>query len=464
MHVSPVTAGSRRRAGTRALRSWNARRHAAASVAGDPHEGGFTVVEMLVGIGIFAIIAVGFAQTMATSLRVQVVSRQRTAAVQLATEQVERARALDYDQVGIIGGNPPGTLPAEQDVTVGRLTYHVAAAVGFVDDPIPGGFSTYANYKRLEIVVTSPSGLRLAHLSTVVAPPTQPSLNKAVVKVQVVDVGTNQPLPGVAVQLSGGPDGLRMATTGADGGATFASLTPNPVATPQTSYRLGATLGGYVVLADDLPPAPAAQQVLAAGQVFSTVLRMYKPATIVADLVDENGAPYTGAAEVTVSSKRGTGTVAATDGQATVTTLDGEPLVPGLDYVIGARTADGTRFASVVRATVPAGYPDTLVHHVTLALRPMATQPLQVHVRDSADQPISGAVVFAVGGDEDAIVVGTTNAGGIALLDVPAGTSAPYVVRAEAQLGYDAGQVTATLQADGTTVAPTLVLAQAAAP
>jgi prepilin-type N-terminal cleavage/methylation domain-containing protein len=145
----------------------------------DDAQGGFSVIEVMVGLGIFAVLAIGFASTMATSLSAQVRSRQRATANQLATQQVEQARTLAYDDVGTVGGNPVGTLQPSSTVAVGTATYEVRTAVELVADRVDTAFATQADYKRLTVTVALPGrSTTLARLRTLIAPPTQPSLTR----------------------------------------------------------------------------------------------------------------------------------------------------------------------------------------------------------------------------------------------------------------------------------------------
>src|SRR5215213_6417591 len=66
---------------------------------------GFTLIEVVVALGVFAILATAFASTLSSSLRSLSVSRQRTTAEQLASSQMEELRRITYDDLGTVGGN-----------------------------------------------------------------------------------------------------------------------------------------------------------------------------------------------------------------------------------------------------------------------------------------------------------------------------------------------------------------------
>ena len=243
---------------------------------------------------VFSILVVGFALLFASSLKSFSASRARTAAEQLASTELEKARAIGWANLGTVAGNPPGLLvPGPETVTVGNLALAVTRRVELIDDPVPLGFSTGANYKRVIIKVSAAVMTTPVQFETIVAPPIQPSLYSAVIKTQVIYNVGSTPIPGATVALTGGPSSDRSDTTDATGLATFAALTPNPSTT--TYYTATPSLTGW-------KPAPSVaadgQISVAPGDVTTRTLKMYKPGTITLTVVDLGGDPVT--ANVTV--------------------------------------------------------------------------------------------------------------------------------------------------------------------
>ena len=303
--------------------------------AGIGDEKGFAIVEVLVGMGIFAIIAIGFAGTMAGALRTQITTRARTTATQLATQQVEEVRSLAYDQVGTVGGNPSGTLPAERTETVDTSEFVVRTVVEYVDDPVPSAFRTYANYKRLTVVVADPdSGASLARMRTIIAPPTQPSLTRAVVQAKVTELDKITALAGVGIRISGGPSGAQQGSTDDAGEATFAALLPTDGGLPYEIEVTGLP-AGWTIVPEDLLPANAETQALAT-QTVVVRLRAYRVASFDVQLTS-GGAPFVGPASVTISSDDwGSETFAVAGGQLAVSSVAGRTVMSGADYDVTA--------------------------------------------------------------------------------------------------------------------------------
>lgn len=189
---------------------------------------------------------------------------------------------------------------------------------------------------------------------------------------------------------------------------------------------------------------------LTAGQLFTTAVRIFKPATINVDLRNSAGGQFAGTATVTVNSSRGAETFSTSVGTLTLTRVAGSSIVPSLEYTIGA--TDGlTQFARAVAKAVPDNYPALLSSTFTLTMSSYPTAKLQVQVRDSAGGPIPGAQVIAEAGPQSVFVGGTANAGGIWDIDVPSGAT-EYTVTVPAQGAYGAAQARAVVAGPGTTV------------
>jgi prepilin-type N-terminal cleavage/methylation domain-containing protein len=406
---------------------------------------GFTIIEVLAATVVFAILATAFAATLSASLRSFAASKARTKAEQIASSELEEAHRLAYADLGTVGGNPPGVLPATRTVADGGRQLQVATRVSYVNDPVPSHGQTGADYKSVRVTVTlvgSPTVL--AQMSTLVAPPAAPSLSKGQIKAQVVDYALNQPVAGATVTLGSGPDAPRSDVTDADGQVSFAALAPTAASGTTSKYTLTASATGYQTLPEDLPPAPSASSALAASAVYSTVLRVFRPATITVHLVDVTGAPFTAAAEISISSSRGAGTFAATGADTVITSVAGEALIPSVSYTIGA-TGTGVVAASST-VVVPGDSPANPVGDVTLVMQSTASGQIEVHVQSILGTPIVGAAVEVTGGPAAIALAGVTNTSGVATITVPAGETPSYTVVVPSRLGF--------LQATGTIAGP----------
>jgi len=123
------------------------------------NKGGFGLVETIVGVAIFVLVAVSAYSAFSQILRVLSVLKTKTLATNLASEQIEIVRNLPYSDVGIINGLPVGKIPREQNLVRDGITFKVVTSVQDVDDPFDGQIGktpndlSPADYKLVEIVL-----------------------------------------------------------------------------------------------------------------------------------------------------------------------------------------------------------------------------------------------------------------------------------------------------------------------
>jgi hypothetical protein len=405
-------------------------------------QGGFTLVELVATTVVFLAVAAPLGAVLSTAGVLERGNRQVLLADEMADSVIESARALPYDSVGTSNGNPPGDIPAVQTLSNKGLTATVTTRVSYVNDRVPTAVATEADYKRITVTVQrSTDGHQLTQKSTFVSAATAPAYggaNYVIVKATVIDLVQNAPLPGTVVTLQNGPSPLRTDTADAAGYVSFPALTANPTTGPQAYYDLTSALSGYVQYKDDTPPRTPAHAQLAPGQTFTTTIRMYKPATVLVNLVDSTGQKYAGNATVTIGSSRGGQTFTWSNGMAPITSIAGEPVVPGLTYTVSAQTSGGY-WAPAVSAPVPPAYPTNLISSLNLALgtTQFTTRTLTVTVRKNT-APVANALVTVSGGPASTYLTGVTNGQGQVALAVPSGSQV-YTVGATGSAGEGTG-------------------------
>ncbi len=422
-------------------------------------QAGFSYIEILIGIVILAIVAGGIAQGLAQTSASLGTSKVETTATKLASAELDRAQRMAYDDVGVVGGSPPGEILATRNVVVGSVTYKVDVDVTYVDDPALGQPQTYVNYKKVAVTVTPQTARAHAYSqTTLVAPPAIGAISgKLTIIVTVIDALTDDPVAGapVTADLSTSPTQTR--STGADGKVVFAGLEPSaiPVSDPKYKYRLTVGLTDPWVTHPDNVPA-LAQQHLTASQTWTTTLKVFKRATINVNLRDAaTGQLITehSQAQVTtpgpaVLSEQQEGT----SGAYVFSTIGSKAIPPSeSDFTVAAQ-ADCYLDASIQRP-VPTGYPEQ--HDRDLRLRDDAGPSgyLDVTVRSvsSGNPPIAGAQVQVSGGQSNiAPRVRLTDVNGFVRLCVPPSGTVSYVVSV-AHPGYGAGSVLAAVNQNQTT-------------
>jgi type II secretory pathway pseudopilin PulG len=413
-------------------------------------DGGFTLIEAVFAMILFAGLAAAMAGLLTSAITANNLARQRTLADQAAMEQIESIRRLDYDDVGTILGNPPGTVAPTSSVNLTGLDATVTVQIRYVDDPTPTSYETSANYKRVMVSIRRDSDNRLlAREVTYVAPTSRTpfgGVNLAIVHPLVIDYGLNVPVEGVTVNLLTGPSAPRSDTTDDTGQVIFQKLDPNATATcPSDCYDLTAVLSGYEQL-----DAPTRLNV-GPGQTGTPTIQIYRPGTINVVLQDTGGAPYTGTASVKLTSARNgaTETFTVSGGSATITAVNGESIVPSVQYTAEGFAPGGTpACASPVTQYVPDNYPTVLSTTFTLTMAACPSGDVDVTVNWGGPAP--GATVTLSGGPYSLPpVTGTTNSSGqVSFSNVPSG--AGYTVEASMS-GTDATPQTVSVTTGSTT-------------
>jgi prepilin-type N-terminal cleavage/methylation domain-containing protein len=136
---------------------------------------GFTLIESLLAIGIFAVISFGIYFSYSNLIDAIIASQSRMAALAVIDNEMEVIRNMAYWDVGTVGGSPAGILLPERNVKVGGGFYKLRTYVRNIDDPYDGTApddSSPADYKLVEMDLTCEGCLRLADINatTIVAP------------------------------------------------------------------------------------------------------------------------------------------------------------------------------------------------------------------------------------------------------------------------------------------------------
>lgn len=99
---------------------------------------GFTLIEVLIGIAVFSVVAWASYAGFASIFEALTVLRARGAAANLANEQFEILRNLPYSDVGIKNGVPAGEFPREQILVRDGIRFTVTTTIRNIDLPQDG--------------------------------------------------------------------------------------------------------------------------------------------------------------------------------------------------------------------------------------------------------------------------------------------------------------------------------------
>jgi len=119
---------------------------------------GFSLVEVM-----FAAVIAFFMLTAMFGVVVASAGGSRSASVEsvgtaVGNQMIEQVRSLEYVNIGIVGGDPAGTLLADETVVSHGQSFTVHRVVTWIDDPSNGGTPNDRDYKYVHITVQGPEG------------------------------------------------------------------------------------------------------------------------------------------------------------------------------------------------------------------------------------------------------------------------------------------------------------------
>jgi prepilin-type N-terminal cleavage/methylation domain-containing protein len=103
---------------------------------------GFTLVETLVGVAVFLIIATATYQAYVSLFMLINLNQYKILALNLANEQFEIIRNMPYADVGIVSGIPNGKIPHIQTLVRGGVTFTVTTTIRNIDLPFDGAIGS----------------------------------------------------------------------------------------------------------------------------------------------------------------------------------------------------------------------------------------------------------------------------------------------------------------------------------
>jgi prepilin-type N-terminal cleavage/methylation domain-containing protein len=339
---------------------------------------GFTVVEVLVAMMVFAIIALGVGYSTLTTMRMSSDARSREVAANLAASEIDTVRAI---------GDPFAVFDAKHDVTVSGTTYTVKRSAGWVSTTgTVGGCGTGTGtlqYKRVNVGVSWPAQFgagTAAHADTVLAPRgrlADPTSGSVLVSVLGADgTGTS----GVAVSITSGGAAVTSPISATDmDGCSYA------LKVPEGTYNVTLSRAGY--LDQSQQAAPTASVSVVKGRTVSAAFS-YARATSYTVRYAGGGTPAPALPDdLSVSWFGGTG-LSVTRGAPSVVSL--YPFPSGYTAVAGSVVTAGGSTVTCASLDPGSWAAGTIAgKRVAAGSRPVATAP------DSIEVPMGQLTVAA---------------------------------------------------------------------
>jgi len=123
---------------------------------------GFTLIETLLGMTLFVIVALSIYLAYSNLLDILIASQSNSTSISLLENELETIRNMPYPDIGIQGGSPPGIIPAQKTVYMDSAPYTVITTIRNIDDPFDGTAGEMpddnapADYKLIELVLECP--------------------------------------------------------------------------------------------------------------------------------------------------------------------------------------------------------------------------------------------------------------------------------------------------------------------
>lgn len=210
---------------------------------------GFSLVESIAAIAIFAIILAGVLGLFSILTTAVKSAREQTVLTALAASQLEIAKNLPFDEIGTLNGNPVGNLPdfvAPQTLTFEGKDYQIYFEVTYIDDPADGtilaGTDVAANdYKQVKMYIKNLTNDKITSFITNISPKGLEGLiNAGALLLKVFDAN-GQPIANASVNIQNASLGLNLnRQTDAQGNWVEVGL---PAAV--NGYHVSATKVGY---------------------------------------------------------------------------------------------------------------------------------------------------------------------------------------------------------------------------
>ena len=367
---------------------------------------GFTIVEVVVSIGIFITLALITAQIYVLIVSQIVAYREQTTISSLANQYLEVARNLPYSQVGTVSGNPNGALADSVNpiaTSVNGIDYQIYYVVTYLDDPadgtiLAGNDAAPNDYKQIKLYIKNQRNDVLNSFLTNIVPKGLEGLSAGGALFLEIFDSVGQPLSGASVRIQNStinPTIDLNRLSDANGNWIEVGL-PNSV----NGYHITVTKSGYSTdqtypITQQNPNPLKTDSTILDGQITQVSFSIDKVSNLVFNLQDQICFPTPDInLQVTGSKLIGTPDVLKFDnsytsnseGQVALNNIEWDTYTPAL--VSSSYMIYGTSPIQQINLL-----PDTS-QNFNVIIGPKTANSLLVIVKDSATQnPIEGALV-----------------------------------------------------------------------
>ncbi|HSE56483.1 MAG TPA: hypothetical protein VLB02_00110 [Candidatus Paceibacterota bacterium] len=212
---------------------------------------GLTLIETLVATAFFLVFSVAIYQLYAQVVTVSNNIRTRTAATQLANEQFELIRNLQYYDVGTVGGIPSGVIDPDQTITRNGITFTIETTIRNIDHPEDGTLGgspndlSPADNKFVEVTIACESckdAVSVTYASWIAPKSLETENGNGALVIRAIDAN-GQPIAGADVLIENDTLAPPVDITDVTDATGVLTLVDAPPATE--SYQVTVTKDGY---------------------------------------------------------------------------------------------------------------------------------------------------------------------------------------------------------------------------
>ncbi|MFA6006463.1 MAG: prepilin-type N-terminal cleavage/methylation domain-containing protein [Candidatus Paceibacterota bacterium] len=371
---------------------------------------GFSLVEIVVGAALLAIVSIAMYQSYASVMIVTRGAGDKLDAIELANEQIEILHNLPYQSVGIIGGIPAGVVTESTTTVRDGNTFRVTTTIRNVDDPSDGIFPTdpaEADYKLAQISVDCSMCKKFTPiaLTTTIAPKNlETTTNNGALKITVRDASA-QPVQGAQVTIVNtavSPNLNFFDVTNAQGVLTIYDVKPSSL-----SYALSTTKDNYSTdktykVTSDNPTPTVRDATVSAGQTTGLSFYIDRTASPVfqsvnTSCVPQPNFPFMLRGNKTIGTKSGLPVYKYFVRQNTGAT--GSITVPNLEWDNYTITSSSTTYdLGGALPIMPIAIAPASTATINLTVYTRQAAALLLDIKDTATKlPVSGATVTLTG-------------------------------------------------------------------
>jgi len=145
---------------------------------------GISLIEMVIASCILILIATAFLPVFSFVAKAGRQNREKMTANTLASSIIEEIRAMDYEDIGTIGGNPEGQIPQEQTRLIDGVEYKIIISITWERATEKDGKINEMAFKKIRVIVKAPGSFsgnieNMAEINSLVTRESEEPLYKA---------------------------------------------------------------------------------------------------------------------------------------------------------------------------------------------------------------------------------------------------------------------------------------------